>query len=333
MNSVQTTNRRRLLQAAVAGVALGGLRLSLPAGAQQPFPSKPIRIIVATVAGSGPDVAVRRMAGPLSEMLKQPVVVDNRPGANGILAASEAARAPHDGYTLFDANIGNALNDLIRPQPGTRMGEDLVPITDLTAGALMLLVHPSVPVHSAQELIDLARAQPKLLNYASGGPGSLIQLTAERIKLAAKVQLTEVPYKSFGADIADLLAGHVQVGFSPWGSVGPHIQAGKLRALAVASEQRVPVANDIPTFAEAGLPAMTATGWNGILAPAGTPKDIVETLNRAIVAVISTPDYQQFFLKDGSEVGGKTPAQFAAFIRAQKAQYERVIREAHIKLE
>src|SRR3954471_21687654 len=164
--------RRELLLASGA-VAM------LPAWGQGAFPNKPIRIIVATVPGSGPDIAVRKMATPLSELLKQPVVVENRAGGNGIIAANELMKAPRDGYTLLDANIGNALNDILRPQSGPRMHEDLIPVTDLTAGALVLLVNSALPIRNAQEFLAYAKANPTTLNYGSGGPGSLIQLTGE----------------------------------------------------------------------------------------------------------------------------------------------------------
>jgi tripartite-type tricarboxylate transporter receptor subunit TctC len=319
-------NRRELLLAT-------GAAAMLPARAQGGFPNKPIKIIVATVPGSGPDIAVRRMATLLADAIKQPVVVDNRPGGNGIIAANEVMKAPRDGYTLLNANIGNALNDLLRPQAGPRMHEDLVPVTDLTAGPLMLLVHTSVPVKTAKEFVDYARANPGALNYGSGGPGSLIQLTGERLKQAVNVDMKEVPYKSFGADIADLIAGHVQVGFSVWSLVEQHIRSGKIRALAVASDRRTGVAPDIPTFAEAGLTPITATGWNGIFAPAGTPPEIVQALGKAISAAVSRQEYRDFFLKDGNEIGGKTPEQFAAFIKGEQDRYRQVIVKGNIKVE
>jgi tripartite-type tricarboxylate transporter receptor subunit TctC len=297
------------------------------------YPNKPIRIFVATVAGSGPDIAVRQMTRLLTETLKQPIIVENKAGANGILAVQELLRAPHDGYTLLDANIGNALNDILRPQAGGKMNEDLIPVTDLTAGALMLLVNASVPVHSAKEFIEYAKANPNALNYGSGGPGSLIQLTGERLKLATGIQMKEVPYKSFGADIVDLVAGHVQVGFTVWSSIEQHIKSGKVRALAIASDQRIPPAPDLPTFAEAGLTNITATGWNGIFAPAGTPPDVVQVLGRNIAAAVQRQEYRDFFTKDGSLIGGKTPEQFAAFIRDEQARYRAVIQKANIKLE
>jgi tripartite-type tricarboxylate transporter receptor subunit TctC len=318
-------NRRDLLLASGAAAVL-------PAWAQGAFPNKPIRILVATVPGSGPDIAVRKMSTSLSELLKQPVVVENRPGGNGIIAANEVMKAPHDGYTLLNANIGNALNDILRPQAGPRMHEDLVPITDLTAGALVLLVNTTVPVRNAQEFLAYAKANPNALNYGSGGPGSLIQLTGERLKQATGIEMKEVPYRSFGADIVDLVAGHVQVGFTPWSLIEQHIRSGKVRPLAIASERRIPQAPDLPTFAEAGLTPITATGWNGMFAPAGTPPQVVQALASAIIACVQKPDYVEFFTKDGGEVGGKTPEQFAAFIRAEQDKYRQVVLKGNIKV-
>jgi len=298
-----------------------------------PYPSRPIRIIVATIPGSGPDIAVRKMTPLLAETIRQPFIVDNKPGGNGIIATVELMKAPRDGYTLLNANIGNALNDILRPGSGPRMFEDLIPVTDLTAGALMLLVNNELPVRTAKELVDYAKARPGVLNYGSGGPGSLIQLTGERVKLAAGIDIREVPYRSFGADIVDLVAGHVQVGFTPWSLIEQHVRSGKVRALAVASERRSPVTPDIPTFAEAGIGAITATGWNGIFAPAGTPAEIVQMLSRTMAAAVQRPEYRDFFTKDGGEVGGKTPDQFAAFIRGEQERYRQVVTAANIKVE
>jgi tripartite-type tricarboxylate transporter receptor subunit TctC len=318
-------NRRELLLASGAAAVL-------PAWGQGAFPNKPIKIIVATVPGSGPDIAVRKMATLLADIVKQPVIVDNRPGGNGIIAANEVMKAPKDGYTLLDANIGNALNDILRPQAGPRMHEDLIPVTDLTAGALVLLVNTGVPVHTAQEFLAYAKANPNALNYGSGGPGSLIQLTGERLKQATGIEMKEVPYRSFGADIVDLVAGHLQVGFTPWSLIEQQIKSGKVRPLAIASERRIPQAPDLPTFGEAGLTPITATGWNGIFAPAGTPPAVIQALSKAIIACVQNPEYVQFFTKDGGEVGGKTPEQFAAFIRGEQDRYRQVIIKANIKV-
>jgi tripartite-type tricarboxylate transporter receptor subunit TctC len=317
-------NRRDLL------LACGALA-TLPARSQA-YPTKPIRIIVATVPGSGPDIAVRKMTGAMSEYLKQPVVVENKAGGNGIIAANEVMRAPHDGYTLLNANIGNALNDILRPQAGPRMHDDLVPITDLTAGALVLLVNANLPVRNAQEFLAYAKANPAALNYGSGGPGSLIQLTGERLKLATGIEMKEVPYRSFGADLVDLVAGHVQVGFTPWSLIEAQIKSGKVRPLAIASDHRIPQAPDLPTFKEAGLTDITATGWNGMFAPAGTPPEVIRLLNKAIVAAVQKPEYVEFFTKDGGDVGGKTTEQFSAFIKGEQERYRQVVIKANIKV-
>jgi tripartite-type tricarboxylate transporter receptor subunit TctC len=319
-------NRRELLLATAAAAVL-------PAWAQSGYPNKTIRIIVATVPGSGPDIAVRKMSQPLSEILKVPVIVENKAGGNGIIAANEVMKAPHDGYTLLNANIGNALNDILRPQAGPKMHEDLVPVTDLTAGALVLLVNSSVPVRNAQEFLAYAKANPTALNYGSGGPGSLIQLTGERLKLATGIQMKEVPYRSFGADLVDLVAGHVQVGFTPWSLIEAQIKSGKVRPIAIASEHRIPQAPDLPTFAEAGLTDIQATGWNGIFAPAGTPPEAIAVLSKAIIACVQQPEYVAFFTKDGGDVGGKTPEQFAAFIKGEQERYRQVVIKANIKVD
>ena len=321
------TRRELLLLLGAAGPA------SLARAQTGPYPNRPIRIIVATIPGSGPDIAVRKMTPLLAETIRQPFVVDNKPGGNGIIATVELMKSPRDGYTLLNANIGNALNDILRPGSGPRMFEDLIPVTDLTAGALMLLVNSELPVRTAKELIDYAKAKPGALNYGSGGPGSLIQLTGERVKLAAGIDIREVPYRSFGADIVDLVAGHVQVGFTPWSLIEQHVRSGKVRALAIASERRSPVTPEIPTFSEAGIGAITATGWNGIFAPAGTPPEIVQMLSRAMAAAAQRPEYRDFFTKDGGEVGGKTPEQFAAFIRGEQERYRQVVTAANIKVE
>lgn len=321
------SSRREFL---VGGAALAALPVLAQTG---PYPNRPIRIIVATVPGSGPDIAVRRMATPLQERLKQTVIVENKAGGNGIIAAVELMKAPRDGYTLLNANIGNALNDLLRPGAGPKMFDDLVPITDLTLGPLMLLVNSSLPVTTAKEFLEYAKANPTKLNYGSGGPGSLIQLTGERLKLALGIDMKEVPYRSFGADIADLIAGHVQVGFSTWSLIEQHVKSGKMRALAIASARRAALTPDIPTFAEAGLTPITGTGWNGMFAPAGTPAEVVQTLGRAMSAVIATPEYRDFFTKDGGDVGGRTPEQFGAFIRAEQERYRQVIVRANIKVD
>ena len=319
-------HRRDLMWAGV-GAAMSSL-----GHAQATFPTKPIRIVLATGVGSGPDLAVRHLTAPMSEMLKQPIVVDNKPGANGVIAANEVMKAPRDGHTLLNANIGNVLNDILRPQAGPKMFDDLLPLTDLTAGPMILLVNSALPIQSAADLLAYGKAHPNDLNYGSGGPGSLIQLIGERLKLATGLPMKEVPYRSFGADLIDLVAGHVQVGFTVWSLIEGQIRAGKVRPLAIASEKRMRQMPDLPTFAEAGLTDIVATGWNGMFAPAGTPPDVLQTVSRALIACVKRPEYIQKFTADGSEVGGKTPEEFAAYIRKEQARYREVIVKANIKV-
>jgi tripartite-type tricarboxylate transporter receptor subunit TctC len=317
-----------MMRAALAALAL----LSVPALAQQ-FPSKPIRIITPVVAGSAPDQRVRSVAPRLTEALGQPIVVDNRPGANGAIGAREAAKAAPDGYTLFNANINNVLNDLLAPEPCCRLNQELVAITDLALSPLIMVVNPSIPAKSLAEFIALAKAKPRGYTYASGGSGSVIQLLAERIKAAGGIDVVEVPYKSLGADLPNLIAGHVDAGFSVASTLAPHIRGGRLRALAVAGPRRLSALPEIPTMAEAGLPGMEATVWNGIFAPAGTPRALLLLLQQNFARALNSPEVREQIAASGAELGGRPPEEFAAFVRAEAGKWGRVIKEAGIRLE
>ncbi len=273
------------------------------------------------------------VAPRLTEALGQPIVVDNRPGANGSIGAREAARAVADGYTLFNANINNALNDLLSPDPSCRLNQELIAVTDLALSPLIMVVHPSVQASSLKEFIELARAKPKSLTYASGGTGSVIQLLAERIKAAGGIDVVEIPYKSLGADLPNLLAGHVNAGFSVLSTLGPHIRSGKLKALAVAGPRRLSALSDVPTMAEAGLQGMEATVWNGIFAPAGTPRPVVLLLQENLARALNSPENREQIVASGGEVGGRAPEEFAAFVHAEIVKWGKVIKESGIKLE
>jgi tripartite-type tricarboxylate transporter receptor subunit TctC len=299
----------------------------------QHFPAKPIRIISPVVAGSAPDLRVRSVAPGLAEALGQPIVVDNRPGANGAIGAREAAKAAADGYTLFNANINNALNDLLSPDPSCRLNQELVAVTDLALSPLIMVVHPSVPANSLKEFIELARSKPRGLTYASSGTGSVIQLLGERIKSSSGIDILEVPYKSLGADLPNLLAGHVDAGFSVLSTLGAHIRSGKLRALAVAGPRRLAALPDVPTMAEAGLPGMEATVWNGIFAPAGTPRPVVLLFQEHFARALNAPEIREQIAASGAELGGRPPDEFAAFVRAEILKWGKVIKEAGIRLE
>jgi tripartite-type tricarboxylate transporter receptor subunit TctC len=299
----------------------------------QAFPSKTIRIIEPAGPGSAVDTAARDLAPKLSEALGQQVIIENRAGANSAIGAREAARATADGHTLFHGNINNALNDLLSVNNCCRLGEALLPVTRLIISPLVLVVHPSVNAKNLKEFLALAKAQPELLTYASGGAGSITQLLGELIKTTAGVNLREVPYKAIGAELPDLLAGHVMVAYLAPVAVAQHLKSGKLRALGVATGKRVMLVADVPTFAEAGLAGVEASGWNGIFVPAGTPPAVISRLQNEIARILVTPAYKTQTTERGSELGGEPPEEFAAFIRNEIAKWGKVIKDAKIKIE
>jgi len=299
----------------------------------QGFPSKPLHIIVPSVAGSSPDVRARQIAAKLSESLGQPVIVDNRPGGNGLIGAQQAVKAAADGHTMFLALINNAIGDAANPNPCCRLNFELVPVTRFTMTPLVAVVNPSVSATTLKEFIALARAKPDALTYASGGPGSITQLLGEWIKSESGIRMLEVPYKSVGAEIPDLLSGQVMAGFLVPNTVGGPIKAGKLRALAVAGPQRLAILPDVPTTAEAGLPGVEAIAWNGVFVPAGTPQPVIQVLHRELVRAFNAADVREQVANTGSYIAGDSPEEFAAFIRAEVAKWGRVIRDAGIKVQ
>ena len=313
-------------------VVLTAGTLSTPALAQN-FPIKPIRIISPGIAGSPGDVRVRQVAQKLNEALGQPVVVDNRPGANGMIAAKLAAKATADGYTLLSCNGNHVLNELLNPDSSTRLNQAFLPVTRLTSGPLILAVHPSLSAASLKEFIDLAKAKPGTLNYASSGPGGLTQLLGELIQSKTGINIVAVSYKSTSAEIPDVLGGHINATFNYFQIIGTHINSGKLRALAVANAKRLPVAPAIVTMAEAGLAGVEATGWNGICVPAGVPQPVVNLLYREIVKALNDRVIRDQMISTGADVGGEQPDEFAAFIRAELAKWGKVIKDAGISLQ
>ena len=302
------------------------------AGAQS-FPSKPIRILVPSPPGSSPDIRARQIGAHIAESLGQPVIVENRPGANGMIAAREAARAAPDGHTLFLALINNAIGDALKPDPCCRLNQELVPISRFTMTPLVMVINPSVPARSAKEFIELAKAKPGALTYASGGPGSISQLVGEWVKSEAQIKVLEVPYKAVNAEIPDLLGGVVMSAYVVPQVIVAHVNSGKLRALAVAGPSRLALLPEVPTTAEAGLPGIEAIVWNGIFAPAGTPQPVLRILHREIVKAYNAPDVKKQVIDTGSEVVADTPEEFAAFVRSEGAKWTKVIRDANIKPE
>lgn len=320
----------RKMAAAIA-VAVAAVTWLAPASAQN-FPNKPIRFI-AGGAGSPADMRARQVAQKLRESLGQPVVVDNRPGANGAIGARLAAKAMPDGYTLFNCSTLHMLNDLLNPDPSTRLNKDLVPITKLTSGWLILAVHPGVPAASLRDFIDLAKAKPGALRYSASSQGSLSHLLGEWVKLKVGIDARGIFYKFTSAEIPDVVGGHIDATFNYFNILGPYIQGGKLRALAIASPKRLEVAPDIITMSEAGLAGVEANGWNGVCLPAGVPQPLADLLYREVVKALADPAIRNQMIATGAEPGGERPEEFAAFIRSELEKWGRVIKAAGIVLQ
>jgi tripartite-type tricarboxylate transporter receptor subunit TctC len=297
----------------------------------QGFPSKALRILVPSPAGSSPDIRARQIAGKLSEALGQPVIVENRPGGAGLIAAREAAKSAPDGHTLLLALINNAIGDVLKPDPCCRLNQELVPVSRFTMTPLLVVVHPSLQVRSLIDYIQLAKQKRGSMTYASHGPGSIAQLVGEWIKTETGTDILEVPYKAVNAELTDLVGGQVLTAFPVPQVVVAAVKSEKLRALAVLGPSRIDVLPDVPTAKEAGLPGIEALAWNGIFVPAGTPRPVIDLLHRELVRAYNAPEVKSQVLGTGSYVAADTPEEFAAFIRAENEKWGRVIRDAKIK--
>jgi len=296
----------------------------------QGFPSKPMRIVVPSPAGSSPDIRARQIAGKLAEALGRQVMVENRPGGAGLIAAREAAGAAPDGHTLLLALINNAIGDVLKPDPCCRLNQELLPVSRFTMTPLVMVVHPSLKANTMIDYVQLAKQKPGGLTYASAGPGSITQLVGQWLKSETGTEILEVPYKGVNAELPDLMGGQVLTAFVvPQVIVAP-VKAQKLRAVAVMGPARVNVLPDVPTAREAGLPGLEAIVWNGVFVPAGTPRGVIQALHRALLRAFDSPEIKDQVAKSGSTIVGDTPEQFAAFIRAENAKWAKVIKDARI---
>lgn len=327
-----SSHRRRFsLFLALLPLAALPWRLARAAEAMD-YPIRPIKLIVPFAPGGGNDTIARTIAQRLSASLGQPVVVDNRAGAGGVLGAEMAARAAPDGYTLFLGGVGShAINPNLQRQLPYDPIKDFAPVSLLASAPLVIVVHPSVQASSVRELIALARAKPGALNYASNGNGSSSHLAAAMFESMTATRMVHVPYKGLAPALTDLLSGQVQLMFSSVVAILPHVHAGKLKALAVTSSKRLPLVPDVPTVAESGVPGYETSSWYGILAPAGTPHEIVARLNMEIVRAVHDPQVAKALANDGAIPIGGSPEEFAAHMRAELDRLGKVIREAHIE--
>jgi tripartite-type tricarboxylate transporter receptor subunit TctC len=309
-----------------------GCGLAVLAAQAQSYPTKPIRLIVPFPPGGGNDVVARVIAQKLGERLGQQVVVDNRAGANGIVGLQALMQSPPDGYTLAVGAAGPlAVNPSLYDKLPYDPLKDFAPITNMVNYPLLLVVHPSVPAKTTQDLVNLAKAKPKQLYFASPGSGNSGHLAGELLNTMANVQTVHVPYKGQGPALSDLISGQVQMLYSSIPSVLPQVKSGQLNALAVGSAKRVPSLPDIPTIAESGVPGYEAYSWVGMVAPAKTPKDIVNRLNREIVDILKQKDVSEKLNQQGALPVGDSPEQFAAYIKAEIDKWGAVVRAANIK--
>ena len=300
----------------------------------QDYPTRPITLIVPYAAGGGNDVMARIVADKMGAALGQPIVVENRGGAGGSIATRAVAHAPADGYTLGLGGTGTlAIDPTLYPNVGYDPRKDFAPIGLIATSALVVLVHPSVPAKTIPELIALAKQEPGKLAYASAGVGSGIHLGAELFAYMAGIKLTHVPYKGSAPALTDLLGGHVQIYFSSLPPAIGLVQDGKVRALAVTGPERSKIFPDLPTVAEAALPGYAAVLHYGIVAPARTPKPVVDKLAAALSTAIASPDVARKIATDGAEIMGMTPAEYAADIDREEAKWSEVVRRSGAKAE
>ena len=328
------TRSRLIATLCIAGAAGTVLAQATSTGSGQAYPAKPIRMMIGFPPGGGTDIIGRIVAQKLSEALGQQIIVDNRGGASGQLAAELVSRAAPDGYTIMMAHIAaiSILPSLVSKLPYDAQ-KDFAPVSLAAIGPNLLVVHPSVPAKNVQELVALAKSRPGQLQYASPGSGTVQHLAGELFKLQAKVDILHVPYKGSGQSIVDLIAGQVHMDFDAVPPVINYVRQGKLRALAVTSAKRFSLLPDIPTVEEGGVPGFDMSTWWGIVAPAAVSRDIVNKLNAEMVKSIRQPDAKEKISGVGAETVGNTPDEFAAFIRAETEKYSRIVKAASIRLD
>jgi tripartite-type tricarboxylate transporter receptor subunit TctC len=319
------------LRQIVALLALAGaLIASAPAAIADDYPSRPVKIIVPFGAGGPTDVYTRAIAEELRKSLRQPFIMENRPGAGTTIGTDVVAKAPPDGYTLLMVSGTQTVNETLYAHKPYQLMRDLVPIAPLIDSDLVLVVHPSVPAKTLGELLALARAKPGTLNYGSSGPGSNYHMAGELLKNLTGVDIVHVPYKGSTGARNDILSGQIQILFDSVPTMAPQIKAGMVRALGTSGKSRSPILPDVPTMAEAGVPGFNATLWVGFMAPAGTPKPIIDKLHDEITKILRRPDVKQAWEKTGATPIVMTQPEFKSFMEAQVAKWADVIKTNRI---
>lgn len=318
----------------VLRIICGAVLMLAALGAAAQYPVKPVRFVIAFSPGGPSDILSRLVGGKLSERMGQSFVFDNRPGAGGNIAGEIVAKSVPDGYTLMIANNSVlAANASLYKKMEFNPAQDLVPVVWVASQPNILVVHPSLPVKSVKEFIDYARARPGQLNYASSGSGAAAHLAAELFKSMTKTDMVHIPFKGAAPALTDVLAGRSQLIFATALSVQPHLQANRLRPLAVTTLQRMRTMPDLPTVAEAGVPGFEASTWHGLVAVKGTPREVTSRLNKEVNAVLQDPKVSQFLESQGAIVQGGTSDKFAAHIKSEIPKWAKVIRESGARVD
>jgi tripartite-type tricarboxylate transporter receptor subunit TctC len=323
------TSRRHWIGMACAALCT----VASPPAFAQDYPNKPVKLVVPYPPGGPTDIVARAVAQKLQERLGQPFVVDNKPGAGANLGAETVARSAPDGYTLVVATTAHAINPALFAKLNYSLLKDFAPISQLTSGPLVIVANPAFPANNVAELIALAKSRSGGLNYGSSGNGQSTHLSAELFSAMAGVKMTHVPYKGSAPALTDVMAGQVDLMFDTMLSSMPHVKGGKLKALAVTSAQRSAVAPDLPTVAESGLSGYEAIAWNGLLAPAGTPKEVVARLSAELKAVLESPDIRQRFDAQGFAAAWSAPAAYGAFLQAEVDKWAKVVKASGAKID
>jgi tripartite-type tricarboxylate transporter receptor subunit TctC len=309
------------------------LALGAPHVRAQSFPSRPIKLVVPYPPGGGADTTARLIAPRLQEAFGETVVIDNRPGAGGVIGDDAVAKAPPDGHTLLIGAFAHAVNPSLLARMPFRTPDDFAPISLLVTVPELMVITPSHPARTVAELVAMARAQPGKLFYASSGNGTAQHLAAELFKLRTGTEIGHVPYKGGGPAVADVAAGHVPFYFGNMSAALPQARANRVRALAVTSAERSPAARDVPTLAEAGVKECEISEWNALLAPAGTPPAVHERVHAEVARIMRLDDIRAKFADLGADAIGSTPQELAAFLRAEMAKWAEVVKAANIRIE
>ena len=303
------------------------------AAAAQTYPAKPVRVIVPYAAGGGTDTVARFIAQQITPQWGQQMIVDNRPGAGTNIGTEAVVKAPADGYTLLMGGAANAINMSLLRKVSYDTTKDLAPIVLCTVGANILSVHPSLPAKTVRDIIQLAKARPGQLNFASAGVGSSNHMAGELLKMMANINIVHVPYKGNTPAMADAVGGHVEMVFAGITATIPFMKSNRLRAIAVSSKTRFPALPDLPTFHESGVPGFETSTWFGLLAPAGTPGPVIAKINGDVGRILASSEMRERLISMGQVAGGESPEAFGKFIREEIARYAKIIKAADIPLQ